>query len=301
MLNALTVMVRYIAYFTLLLACLFVLPTDAWRGNYERYVVQRQRLRSYCVCWYWWWGCSYWRSYWETYYDYEYSRVGWTHNGDLNCIIPICSPYCANGGTCVNPNTCTCPSTSSGPYCRTLTCSYRQPCYPGECGDGSTCKCSLGFSLNSTANGCTNFLTTEERLRPHIGESNVTIKNVRRFDKRINFMFVLEVQDVNSSLVWSNQQRFNNLKFEMKALFDGIDNLPNRPVYVYDSKIGIVQNIITANVSKIPRNGGPVRDYGSFKEYACQGGVTRDSPQEESATCVIDDDQFLTLIEHGDW
>ncbi|KAH3716760.1 hypothetical protein DPMN_059489 [Dreissena polymorpha] len=50
-----------------------------------------------------------------------------------------------------------------------------------------------------------------------------------------------------------NQKSFNSLKFEMKALFDGIDNLPNRPLYVHDSKIGIVQSIITANVSKIPR------------------------------------------------
>ncbi|XP_052246347.1 uncharacterized protein LOC127855048 [Dreissena polymorpha] len=114
-------------------------------------------------------------------------------------------------------------------------------------------------------------------------------------------MFVLEVSDMNSSLVWRNQKSFNSLKFEMKALFDGIDNLPNRPLYVHDSKIGIVQSIITANVSKIPRIGGTVRDFGSFKEYPCQGGLTSDSPQEESSTCVIDDDQFLNLIEHGDW
>ncbi|XP_052246346.1 uncharacterized protein LOC127855047 [Dreissena polymorpha] len=293
-------MVRYIACFTILVVWLFVVPTDAWQGHYETYLVRRERLNSYCICWYWWWGCSYFRHYWETYYTYEYRcSAGWFHNGDQNCNRPICSPDCANGGTCTSPNQCSCPSTSQGPYCRKLTCSYARPCYPGECLDDVSCRCSEGFSLNSTSNGCTNFIESEKRLQPQIVQSNVSIKNIRRFDNRINFMFVLEILDVNSSLVWSNQREFNNLKFEMKALFDGIDNLPNRPNYVHENKIGIVQNIITANVSKIPRRGS-VRDSGSFKEYACQG-VARNSPKEESATCVIDDDQFVTLIEHGDW
>ncbi|XP_052247390.1 uncharacterized protein LOC127855675 [Dreissena polymorpha] len=114
-------------------------------------------------------------------------------------------------------------------------------------------------------------------------------------------MFVLEVSDVNSSIVWSNQKRFNYLQFEMKAIFDGLDNLLNRPVYVHDSKMGIVQNIITANVSIIPRAGGIIRDYGYFKEYPCKEGYNRENPYEESAKCVINDDQFVTLIEHGDW
>ncbi|XP_052246353.1 anterior pharynx in excess protein 1-like [Dreissena polymorpha] len=140
------VMVRYISCFALLVACLYVVPTNAWQGNYETYLVRRERLKSYCVCWYWWWGCSHRRYYWETYYTYENRcRVGWDHNGNQDCIIPICNPNCANGGTCLNPNTCSCPSTSSGPSCQTLTCSYRQPCYPGDCKNGSICTCSPGF------------------------------------------------------------------------------------------------------------------------------------------------------------
>ncbi|KAH3716767.1 hypothetical protein DPMN_059496, partial [Dreissena polymorpha] len=289
----------------LLVFCVYVTQTGAqnWQGNFETVLVRGERQARYCICWYRWWGCSAWRYYWQPYYYYiTKCRAGWRdENGDRNCNKPVCNPPCANGGTCTNPDACSCPSTSTGPYCRTLTCSYQRPCYPGECIDQSMCKCSTGFTSNKTEDGCINFQESENRLRPLIGESNVTIKDIRRADNRVNYMFVLEVSDVNSSIVWSNQKRFNYLQFEMKAIFDGLDNLPKRPVYVHDSKMGIVQNIITANVSKIPRAGGLVRDYGSFKEYPCKEGYNSDNPYEESAKCIINDDQFVTLIEHGDW
>ncbi|KAH3716775.1 uncharacterized protein LOC127855045 [Dreissena polymorpha] len=284
--------------------CLYVTHhgVHGWQGNYERVQMRGEQLRSYCICWYGWWGCSAWRNYWQTYYYYvTRCRAGWTdENGDQNCNKPICNPSCANGGKCVNPNVCDCPSTAQGPYCQTLTCSYLLPCYPGECKDGPNCTCSPGFTSIKPADGCLNFQESEKRLRPVIGESNVTIKDIRRDNNRVNYMFVLEVSDVNSSIVWSNQQRFNFLKFEMRALYDGVNNLPNRPLYVHDTKMGIVQNIITANVSKLPR-AGIVRDPGSFKEYPCQEGYSNDNPYVETALCVINDDQFVTLIEHGDW
>jgi hypothetical protein len=47
--------------------------------------------------------------------------------------------------------------------------------------------------------------------------------------------------------------------------------------------------------------GGLIRDEGSFKVYKCEGGFSKDHPAAELATCIIDDDQFKTLIEHGDW
>ncbi|KAH3716749.1 hypothetical protein DPMN_059478 [Dreissena polymorpha] len=295
-------MVQCILCFTLFLTCFIVFSTDAWQGNYEKVVGRLERLTTYCKSFFWWWGCSNWGHYWEIYDTIMIRcRPGWSHNGDNNCNIPICNPVCANGGVCINPNECSCPSISTGPYCKNLTCSYQRPCYPGECVDGSTCTCSPGFSLNSTAKGCITFLGTEERLRPKISQSNVTIKNIRRSDNRINFMFVLEAQDANLSVVWSNQKQFNHLTFEMKAFFDGLENLPKRPLYVYETEMGIAKNIITANVSKLPRSGGQVRDQGTFKEYMCDGGVSRDSPQVESATCILNDYQFMTLIEHGDW
>ena len=54
---------------------------------------------------------------------------------------------------------------------------------------------------------------------------------------------------------FSNQKRFNNLKFEFEALFVQPEGLPERPNYVHDAKVGIVKSEIFTNVSKIPRNG----------------------------------------------
>ena len=47
--------------------------------------------------------------------------------------------------------------------------------------------------------------------------------------------------------------------------------------------------------------GSPIRDPGSFKTYDCNNGATDESPQMGVSNCTINDDQFRTLIEHGDW
>jgi hypothetical protein len=53
---------------------------------------------------------------------------------------------------------------------------------------------------------------------------------------------------------FSNQKRFNNLRFEYETFFDPPEGLPRRPKYVHESEIGIVESIIEANVSKVARN-----------------------------------------------
>ncbi|XP_053393448.1 uncharacterized protein LOC128555331 isoform X2 [Mercenaria mercenaria] len=282
--------------------------SDAWRGNY--YTIKRSRWvrKIYCACWYWWWGCSYWRYHWKTeYYNDHFCRPGWTHNGNQNCNIPVCRPYCRNGGTCVNPNVCDCPSWSQGIGCASLTCSYKRPCYPGDCKSGTQCTCEPGFESQSYYDGCIIFNSSHTELRPIVGKSNVTISHIRRTDNRVDFMFILEGLEEKDpgkrDIIWSNQKRFNNLRFEYETLFTPPENLPERPVYVRESKIGIAGSIIEANVSKVPRNGGQIRDEGSFKIYDCKdtSGFSKDNPAEELAICEINDDQFRTLIEHGDW
>ena len=47
--------------------------------------------------------------------------------------------------------------------------------------------------------------------------------------------------------------------------------------------------------------GGLIRDPGVNNTYICNSGFTKDNPATELATCEINDDQFRTLIEHGDW
>ncbi|XP_060601820.1 uncharacterized protein LOC132755046 [Ruditapes philippinarum] len=279
---------------------------DAWRGNY--YSVRRSRnvLERYCACWYYWWGCSYWRYYWRTHYYYEYiCRPGYTHNGDRNCNIPVCRPTCQNGGTCTSPNVCQCPSWSQGVGCASLTCSYRKPCYPGNCTSGTDCTCEPGFIKQSQSDGCIGFDSTREELRPVVGKSNVTLSHIRRVDGKVDFMFILEGLEEKEAgkkeIIWSNQKRFNNLYFEYITYFTQPENLPKRPIYVSETEIGIVESIIEANVSKVARDGGIIRDEGSFKVYKCEGGFSKNNPAAELATCIIDDDQFKTLIEHGDW
>ncbi|XP_053381408.1 uncharacterized protein LOC128549125 isoform X2 [Mercenaria mercenaria] len=281
----------------------------AWSGHY--YHVRRRgasTLVTYCASWSWWWGCSYYRSYWKThYYLAGTCLAGWRHNGDQNCNIPICRPSCRNGGQCERPNYCKCPSTSSGATtgCSTLTCSYQRPCFPGDCISGSTCSCEPGFISQRLNDGCIVFNTSHTELSPIVGKSNVTLANIRRTDKRVNFMFSLEglenTKPGQKAIIWSNQKRFNNLRFEYESYFEPPDNLPTRPSYVHENEIGIVESVIEANVSKVPTKGGLIRDHGSFKQYKCENGFSNENPAKEIATCIIDDDQFATLIEHGDW
>lgn len=60
---------------------------------------------------------------------------------------------------------------------------------------------------------------------------------------------------VFSFFISSNQKRFNNLRFEYESYFTPPENLPERPNYVHESDIGIVESFIEANVSKVARSG----------------------------------------------
>ncbi|WAQ93658.1 FER-like protein [Mya arenaria] len=142
--------------------------------------------------------------------------------------------------------------------------------------------------------------STAEEFRPEIVQSNVTLSHIRRSDNETQFMFTVVGKDENDfTLVWSNQKRFNNLRFEFDTLID-TPEIPERPVYVHDAKIGIIASSIEASVSKIPRNGGNNRYIASNKTYNCETGISNDTPAVEKDTCEINDENFATLIEHGD-
>ncbi|XP_052806968.1 uncharacterized protein LOC128236139 [Mya arenaria] len=247
-----------------------------------------------------WSGCTSHSYYIRADYGYIYScENGWKHNGNRYCIIPICRPTCKNGGTCKSPNVCDCPSTSTGGSCQTLTCSYQRPCYPGDC-ENYSCKCEPSFYSTNQYDGCININSTAEEFRPEIVQSNVTLAHIRRSDNQTQYMFTVVGKDENNfTLVWSNQKRFNNLRFEFDTLID-IPELPQRPNYVHDAKIGIVASSIEASVSKIPRDGGVNRYIASNKTYNCETGISEDNPAVEKDTCEINDENFATLIEHGD-
>jgi len=52
----------------------------------------------------------------------------------------------------------------------------------------------------------------------------------------------------------SNQKTFNNLRIEFDTVFN-VPDLPQRPSYVNDSKIGIIASSVEVAISKIPREG----------------------------------------------
>ena len=47
--------------------------------------------------------------------------------------------------------------------------------------------------------------------------------------------------------------------------------------------------------------GSPIRDPGSVEIYQCNNGASDELPHTDVSNCTIMDDQFKTLIEHGDW
>ncbi|WAQ93660.1 hypothetical protein MAR_006131 [Mya arenaria] len=111
-------------------------------------------------------------------------------------------------------------------------------------------------------------------------------------------MFAVVGKDENDfTLVWSNQKRFNNTRFEFDTLIN-IPEMPERPVYVHDAKIGVVASSIEASVSKLPRDGGNTRHIAFNKTYNCDTGISEDNPAVEKDTCEINDENFVSLIEH---
>ncbi|XP_052799359.1 uncharacterized protein LOC128230970 [Mya arenaria] len=304
-------MMRGISFGLVVVAALAVtlVTSQSWSGNYQRrYGVIRYESYWYCRCRYWHrWRLGY-RWYWRSWcpassfyrrpvFGYIYScKPGWTHSGNRYCNIPICRPTCKNGGNCLSPNVCDCPNTQT---CQTLTCSYRRPCYPGDC-EENTCKCEPAFYSMNIYDGCINIKSTAEGFRPDIVQSNVTLAQIRPSDNKTQYMFTVVGKDENDfTLVWSNQKRFNNLRFEFDTLID-TPEIPERPNYVHDAKIGIVASSIEASVSKIPRDGGSNRYIASNKTYNCETGISNDTPAVEKDTCEINDENFATLIEHGD-
>ncbi|XP_052796120.1 uncharacterized protein LOC128228694 [Mya arenaria] len=297
------------------LAVTFV-ASQSWSGNYQRRIgVTHYSLVWYCRSSYYYryryhysWGYDWYRRWWCPAYSYYYSpsygyiyscKPGWKTSSYRNCDTPVCRPRCLNGGTCSSPNVCNCPSSSTGGTCQTLTCSYRRPCYPGDC-EANSCTCEPAFYSTNPSDGCININSTAEDFRPEIVKSNVTLALIRRSDNETQYMFTVVGKDKNNfTLIWSNQKRFNNLRFEFDTLIDNPE-IPERPNYIHETKMGIVSSSIEASVSKIPRDGGSKRFIASSKTYNCETGISNDNPEVEKDTCEFNEDNFATLIEHGD-
>ncbi|KAL3832352.1 hypothetical protein ACJMK2_024004 [Sinanodonta woodiana] len=305
--------------FTLLLFLYFVPESKAWSGN----VCTRQAInwvyRQYCISRYWW-GCSAWRGSWyPNYYNEDYCCPGWTHNGNQVCTIPICYPTCKNGGTCINPNVCACRDAYNGTTCETpilpqrsravlqgtAQCSYQYPCYPGDCAAPNNCTCFKGFggTPSSTA-GCRDIISDAEK--PQLSRVLAILANLKHIQNApddVKYEFVADATNKNKTeMIWSNQNQFNLLSLEFESIYMNPNGFPaNRPMYVYDYGIGIVKASIHVNLTKIPLDGGPIRDVHLDQTYNCTGLSYLQPILNTAAKCYIKDDQFSRAINNGDW
>ncbi|XP_052094849.1 uncharacterized protein LOC127730466 isoform X2 [Mytilus californianus] len=174
----------------------------------------------------------------ETYNETEYfCCTGWTHNGDQNCSIPVCSSVCQNGGSCINPDTCHCAAGYEGSTCQSISlCSHLSPCFPGDCsGDPKQCVCRNGFSGTT----CLNF---DNSYTPVLHSTNSTLSYVNSTTNMVQYSYTVTSMTSNRE-TWSNQQDYNVLVLSIDAIFDTnstIGFIPTFPNYVSDTTFGIV-------------------------------------------------------------
>lgn len=65
----------------------------------------------------------------------------------------------------------------------------------------------------------------------------------------------------------------------------------------FSARHGVSENFVN-KISHI--SGSPIRDIGVFTTHQCPQLSSR-SPETDMSNCTINDDQFTTSIEHGDW
>ncbi|XP_071158495.1 uncharacterized protein [Mytilus edulis] len=283
---------------SLVLCCvfLFIGTVQPWSGNYCTRIAKSFRYHHHCRCW-WWWSCTHWGGYRRTYYytDY-YCCPGWRHNGNQNCIIPICSPPCQNTGTCVGPNTCDCTAGHSGDRCQGIaTCSHLSPCYPGRCYGNNQCLCSEGFA------GSTCKTLKAEDFKPLIEKGNATIAKYSYTKNTFEYQFMADSTNRSDvDLIWTNSDEFNVMNFDIDASIDvkyNFEHIPPVPRYIRNMKFGIVD----ANVLVIHYKLGQSGEYEVNNErFTCPQPRDLDPIADKVLECRLDNGTNVFQVDSGD-
>ncbi|CAC5362756.1 unnamed protein product [Mytilus coruscus] len=256
---------------SLVLCCvfLFIGTVQPWSGHVCQRLASYFRYNSYCRCWSWWW-CTHWGGVRRTYYYTEnYCCPGWRHNGDQDCIIPICSPQCKNFGKCVNPNACECTAGHSGDICNgTAACSHLFLVTLDVVMEATTV-CAQKGSMEVLA-----------KLYSH-REKNATNRS--------------EVD-----LVWTNSDEFNVMKFDIDASIDvryNFDHIPPVPRYIRNMKFGIVD----ANVLVIHYKHGQSGEYEVNREkFTCPQLSDLNPIANKVLECRMDNGTNVFQVDSGD-
>ncbi|XP_071156378.1 uncharacterized protein [Mytilus edulis] len=240
----------------------------------------------------WWWCCGR-RNVWRVYYTYDdYCCPGWK---GYRCNTPICSPSCRNGGTCVRPYTCSCPGGYQGDICSGLSdCSYNKPCYPGRCYGGSGCSCTPGFT------GRTCLELRSQKFKPLIERINSTFTYHSFTQKRDVYNYMADATNRTAGdIVWTNQNKFNQLEFDLEAYVDTptvFPNNPSLPSYIMETKLGIVAASVKIIHEKLGKGG---RHKAKEETLSCPG-VSNGQPISDTHFKCYKKESYIIQFDSGD-
>ncbi|XP_052812776.1 uncharacterized protein LOC128240261 isoform X2 [Mya arenaria] len=251
--------------------------------------VHRSRNR-YTSCGIFGWGrCRRTVYYWGT--D-TFCCEGWKADNAGSCRIPICRVSCYNGGTCIAPDKCQClPSHDDGRYCTNVQCSHLHPCYPGGCATSYSCSCIDGWQGSS----CLTF--TEGKNMPKLLSCDVTLKDDRRTDLK-NLFYMNAPCATTNAPIWTNQENFNYVQFQLKAMFEPMYTSYPSANYVSKSGFGIVSSnahMVHSKVNK-DQSGIPLIAYDHM--FRCPQ-VSNTNPLFD-LNCTLTQRDYIYSIEHGD-
>ncbi|KAL5006959.1 hypothetical protein ScPMuIL_015765 [Solemya velum] len=278
-----------------LLAC-FVL-TKAWSGN----VCSRRRSRQVRkrVCAYRTWAaCCWYKWIWKTeYYTKKYCCRGWRDkSGGTNCRDAICYPSCENGGTCTRPNVCNCQTTFDGPTCGGVRCSHLKPCYPGYCDSSSTCHCDKEFG----GSGCLTIRAQSEI--PDIGRSTCLFRYFHPIKQMAIYEYMTDATMLDDKdIMWTNQDKFNELTFMMETSYTPPEDMSAKPTYVDDNELGIVEGKVELVHMKLRLQSANDRFEANNVTYPCSVSLgSGDNPSTDVYNCTLYK-QYVFAWDSGDW
>ncbi|XP_013416954.1 uncharacterized protein LOC106178357 [Lingula anatina] len=238
--------------------------------------------RYYCGVW-GWSRCARTRYYTKTFTNYYYKCCpGWKKiNGQ--CVDPICSPNCQNGGTCMRPNYCRCPATHYGSHCQYSQCSWKFPCYPGTCSSGTNCRCTPGFG----GAHCGNIISASQS--PTIMSCKATMSD--RTGSRDHLEAVASCP--SKTTVYVKKQDWNHMRIEWSSRYK-LTTAPTRPSYIRGILLGIVGG--SAHLRWHSQDGR----YLFAQTLPCKNGDSENKPNQGNSSCTVEYSFPRHTLEHGD-
>ncbi|XP_046546908.1 protocadherin Fat 3-like [Haliotis rubra] len=216
-----------------------------WSGNICPYTKVIYKSSYICISSCWWTCCAHALIHVPLYTTAYKCCPGWAENGDGNCNIALCYPPCANGGTCSSPGRCSCKDGYTGATCTGHDCNTERPCYPGDCqenGASVVCNCMDDFD----GEFCIHLKKTQV---PEVTQIQAQFSYIED-GKHIYSLIADGTEQAEQVIVWTNQERLNNINVTASAIFKG-RALPHPPFYIIEAKTGIARAFVKMNLVNV--------------------------------------------------